>query len=267
MLVFLLVTAVVTLAVLLVVTHLMTVRPYTGDIISRFGKPIRSVGPGLRWIWWWEEAEEEIPLEKISVPFEGEFETKGKDPVDLKIIYEYMPCPSRLIQYRSFGKDPNQLKTLLTERLRSLITIITRTKKNRKEVLDAVKTIGPAVKADFESGQAENGDLLQEYYAINLLAVTITDPVLPPELKKAIIDREAVVEQNKRRGKELAKDKQMAAALVKEAERHNQHLDFEKALGFVHLKFNPNVKKDIKELGLDKNTLDFLGNVLKEIMK
>ena len=226
----------------------LVVDPFTGKIITRFGKMVRSVGPGLRWLWPWERVEFSISLQKRVVNFKGEFETDAEEPVDLEIMYEYVPDSRRLMQFQSF--DQTKIEGLLTERVRSVLQAIVRTKKNRDEVMNHLRDIAAGAKIDFEAATAENGDLLQEYYGINLQAITISDPKLPEKLKEAAVAKEVQEKENERRAMEMAKIKSMADALVRSSKKLGKELSYEDALNIVLITLGK-VKKDVKDFGLE----------------
>lgn len=252
------------LLAVLVFFSFVVVDPFQGKIITRFGKMIRSAGPGLRWLWPWERVEYTISLLKRVANFTGEFETDAEEPVDLEVMFEYVPHPSRLvqIQYFDFEKDPKKLEGLLTERIRSVLQSVIRTKKNRDEVMNHLRDIASGAKIDFEAAMAENGDLLQEYYGINLQAITIADPKLPEKLKQAAVEREVQEKENKRRALEMTKIKSMAEALVKSSKKLGKELSYEVALNVILITLGK-VKKDIKEFHFDSGTTNALAALLK----
>lgn len=227
--------------------------PYEGFIIARFGKPVRTIGPGLRWAWWLiEKPVSGTYLEKQNMSFEAEFETAANEPVRLSVVFEYEPVVSRLIQFLSFERK--EIPQLLMDRVKSIFSILVRTYPNRTSVLNNIGKIADDAKVAF-------GPDLEEYYGIKFLMVVIIDPVLPEVLREAIVQGEAVVVLNQNRRLEIENLQALAKSLVEDAKAQGVPLDYATALNVLQIQFGK-ASKDIKEIKLEGSVAEFLAKAI-----
>lgn len=243
-----------------------SVPAYTGVILTFFGKPWKSLGPGLFFrIPGAMSVERTVFLEKKMISIEADFEDQDEEVIPLKISVEYQPAAQHLIAFCNF--DKNQIEKAIKERIKQILSVEIRTHQNRDSVMDNINDISKNAKSVFENTLAEDGvNKLEEYYGINLTAVVIADPELPEELKKAAIEREAMEKTNLTRDLEMKKIKQIASKLVKEAKKQGQSLKFETALEIVMINLG-RIKKENRQFGLSKDTLDTIANLLPNLLK
>lgn len=227
---------------------------YTGIVIlNRFTGKMRSRGSGLRWLLPWEKIVRITSLEKKTHSFEATFEAKDESPITLRTNIDEVAHDLHLVDYLSFN-DEDRIKSII-ERLKSILTIEIRKKKNRDEVMDNLGLIAKTAKETFENALSESGRPLQEYYGVNLKALVIADKDLPKALQDAQVEREAMEKKNETRALEMKTLKKLASEFVKEAERRGEKMSFENALTAVQLQFGDNVKKEIRLYGIEKGTL------------
>ncbi len=240
------------------------VSPYTGAAIVLLGKPSRSVGPGLRFLLRpFEWIGQVTDLSKRTVSFSGEFESQDNNDTNLKVIYEFSPKAEMLIKYQGFREA--ELAALLTERIRSTLTIIIRKYLSRDQVLDSLDKISAKARETFLNSLADNSEFLPNYYGIELMAVVITDAGTPKELKDAAIQRKVVGRLNEARSSEMENAREMARALMQDAKKFGTFLDYETALNAVQVQFGKS-RKNIGQYGLDRPTLDALRSTAKQII-
>ena len=244
------------------------VSPYTGVVISIFGKPWRSHGPGLFFrIPGMETVDEVVSLRQRSLTISGDFEPDNEEAVSLTARVEYHALYSHLLNFVRFDekKDGKLIEAMLKDRIKSIFSYTIRICKDRDDVMDGIKVIGELVKEDFEKSLAEDGKTpLQDYYGVNVEAIIIADPELPQALKEAAVEREVMEKRNLTRALEMKKIKSMAASLVKEAERHGQKLNFETALETVMINLG-RIKKENRQFGLSKDTLATIDDLLPKL--
>ena len=204
---------------------------YTGvvminPLIRDKTKNLRSCGPGLRIKWPWEEIVEDgqISLKKSPIFFEGDFETKDKSTIPLKIAFDVIPHEDYLTEYMKFNFTT--ICAAIQERLRSILSVLIHDRPDRETIMGSIKELAAAAEQTFHALQSEDGHHLEEYYGTNLKALMIADVALPKELKDAQTRREVVLKENEIRKLEMENLKKMAGTLVQESEKKGHKKPF-----------------------------------------
>src|SRR3989338_9288820 len=124
------------------------VPPYTAAIVVRMGNPIRSIGPGIHLVLWpLEWIGEPISLKEKVIDDKMSAETKDEEVVPLDFSIEYAPCLSAVVTFLRFSSE--QIESAIKQRVKSLLSIAVRKRKDRDEVYDHLKEISEEVQVSF----------------------------------------------------------------------------------------------------------------------
>lgn len=251
----------------LVLSLFMEVPAYTSVLVlNRFTDKVRACQSGWRLIWPWEKMVEksETKMEISSRSFENDFETSDEVVVSLKIAFDVIPDKRHLLEFRRF-EGLTRLNGI-TEKIKAILSAEIRKFQGRDAVMDNLEGLAQRIKERFETAESEDRKLLEEYYGVNLKKLIISDVDLPAALKEAATAKEVMEKTNQTRQMEMAKLKQMAAALVKESEKRGSPMPLEKAMEIVQLQFGKNVQKNVHILGLDRGTQELLKTAVETVM-
>ena len=208
---------------------------YTGAIVVRFGKPVRSRGPGLSFVFWpFEWIGETATLKEQNIDDWMSVETGGggrpkkkEEIVKLDFSIEYHPVARKLVQFLSFTQD--QLQGAIKQRVKSLLSIEGHKRKDREELVSRLPDVQKAVQDAFNGSHGDQ-------YAVKIRFL-IDDPEPPKELAEAMIRTEVQEKENERRELEEKKMLELAEKLVKKAEKHGEKLSIDAAMKRVQVQF------------------------------
>lgn len=277
---------------------------YMGRLIQDplfFKKRVRPLGPGFHWLWPWEISVEDsdtdlvtlshdfqITLEAGSKKTENKAESKEKEiqktdneeekegqggqgePVPLNCNFTTFPSVKDLVQFRKFKKD-ERIKAI-KENLKSFLTSIQKNYKNRQDMMEKTAEITEQVKnfINNETIAINNDEIptstmnMREYYGVSIPLFIIGDVEQPQELQKAIIQKEAVRQQNIAKTLEMNNVRKRANAMVSDS---TSKLDYEKAIKIVQMQDGKNIKEEKRIFGVEPGTLDPIKEVVKEAVK
>lgn len=228
------------------------VPPFTGAIVVRMGKPIRSIGPGTNFIFrpieWIGEC---ISLKEKVIDDKMTAETEDEEVVSIDYSIEYAPYLPALITFLGFTKD--QVESAIKQRVKSLLSIAVRKRKDRDAVYDQISYVAQEVQTEFLQ-------TFSNQYGV-YLRFMIDDPELPKELAEAEVKREIQEKENERREIEMVKMRELAKAMVEDSKLSGKPMTFEKALEKVQIQFKI-VPEERKIFGLDSDTNAAIGGVL-----
>ncbi|MEK7192075.1 MAG: SPFH domain-containing protein [Patescibacteria group bacterium] len=243
----------------------ISVQPYEAIIITRFGKPVRSAGSGLAFIFWPIESAGIVhSLKRGNISLEMNAEAMNRDVVKLNINVEYQPDETGIIRFLGFKQD--QIESAIQDRVKSLCTIEVRNRKSRDKVYEEIAAINNAMTASFENDLAVNGQTLERHYGIDLISIIINDPEYPKALADAELKKEIQQEENNRRKLEMKNLQKIARDLVEEAKKNGQDLNYQTALEITQRQFGI-IKTEHKKVGLDIDTLKAMENIMPELAR
>ena len=248
------------MVVFLVCLALLFVRivpPYTAAIVVRMGKPIRSIGPGTHFVFWpLEWVGEPISIKEKVIDDKMSTETESEEVVPLDFSIEYAPYFAALVTFLGFSSD--QIESAIKQRVKSLLSIAVRKRKDRDAVYDQMNYVAQEVQQEF----------LQKFssqYGV-YIRFLIDDPELPPKLVDAEVEREIQEKTNEKRKLDLTNLKKLANDLVQAAEKRGEKLSFDAALKRVQVHLGI-VKEQHQFYGLDSQTSGVLGSILSPLIK
>lgn len=258
---------IVSLAVLFTVWTAACIRQipeYTGAIVVRFGKPVRSRGPGLSFVFWpIEWIGEAVSLKEQNLDGKMTAEAKNEDAVPLDYSIEYRPIAHNLVQFLSF--EQSKLADAIKQRVKSLLSIEVGKRKDWDDVLEHIKDIAEAVQRGFNSSYGNQ-------YAVHLRFM-VDDPELSPELAKAADLKKAQEKENERRGIEQKKMMALARSMIKEEERHGRKISLQEAMDHLKVQFkivtkqqNESTNKNTNEAGLNGATLGAIKDIATTVI-
>ncbi|OGY64859.1 MAG: hypothetical protein A3I24_03230 [Candidatus Harrisonbacteria bacterium RIFCSPLOWO2_02_FULL_41_13b] len=221
------------------------VPPFMGAIVVRLGTPVRSIGPGLHFVLWPIESiseptslREKVIDDKMMTETRGDFDgDSGEEVVPLDFSIEYAPIQEWLIAFLTYTSS--HLEDAIKQRIKSLLSIAVRKRKNRDEVYDSLKMITQEVQDEFFQN-------FSTQYGVRIRFM-IDDPELPKELAEAEVKREIQKKENERRKLDVVAMADLAKHLVelsKPNEDAEPTLTFEKGIekAQVQLKIVPETR-------------------------
>src|SRR3989344_9259384 len=192
--------AVVMFLLCFVLLFVRIIPPYTAAIVVRMGNPKRSIGPGTHCVFWpLEWIGEAHPLKERIIDDKMLTETADEEVVPLDFSIEYSPLLSALVTFLGFNQE--QIESAIKQRVKSLLSIAVRKRKDRDEVYDNLKVIAQEVQDEFQRS-------FSAQYGIRLRFL-IDDPELPAKLAEAEVEREIQEKTNEKRKLDLASLKKL----------------------------------------------------------